>query len=143
MHLPVFTRPRLRDAHAFSRWGGVAAIAAGVAIFLCAAVARGQSVEPVEVEPRKVVDAVEETPPAPQSENPESNPEDDWTGDLGVRKLDSPPDIPESAPLVIDEKTPSLDTLTAAIPESNRELLEELFRGRFVRVKKFDPSELR
>lgn len=74
---------------------------------------------------------------------PESNPEDEWSDDFGAQESDSPADAPEPAPPIIVEKAPSLDTLTAAIPESNRELLEELFRGRFVRVRKFDPSELR
>ena len=84
-----------------------------------------------------------ETSPSQPDENPEANPEDNWDEGLTARELDSPADPPEPALPVIDEKVPSLETLTAAIPESNRELLEELFRGRFVRVKKFDPNELR
>lgn len=86
----------------------------------------------------------DESQPVVREESPESNPEEDWRSGPDVRDFDpSEGSEDEPAPPTVDEDAPSLDTLTAAIPETNRELLEELFRGRFVRVKKFDPNELR
>lgn len=97
-----------------------------------------------ESKPDEVAAVGEEPPPVVRDEPPESNAEEDWRGEDDTRDFDpSEASADEPAPPTVAENAPSLDTLTAAIPESNRELLEELFRGRFVRVRKFDPSELR
>jgi len=38
---------------------------------------------------------------------------------------------------------PSLESMLSKVPASNRELLDELFRGKFIGVRKIDESELR
>jgi hypothetical protein len=38
---------------------------------------------------------------------------------------------------------PSLESVLSKVPASNRELLDELFRGKFVGVRKIDERELR
>ncbi len=38
---------------------------------------------------------------------------------------------------------PELDAAVAALPESNRRSIEELFRGRFVAVRRIKPGRLR
>lgn len=97
-----------------------------------------------ESKPDEVAAERDEPPAVVRDEPPESNAEEDWEVEHGTRDFDpSEGSADPPAPPAVVENAPSLDSLTAAIPESNRELLEELFRGRFVRVRKFDPSELR
>ncbi len=91
---------------------------------------------------RAVTESGPEEPQDPQVEPPESSPEEGWRDDTEIRVVEQPTAI-ESEPAVEEGPAPSLESLTTGIPESNRELLEELFRGRFVRVRKLDPRELR
>ncbi|MBL4576176.1 MAG: hypothetical protein JKY51_08795 [Opitutaceae bacterium] len=43
----------------------------------------------------------------------------------------------------VQENQPELSSLVERIPESNRVALEELFRGKFVNVKKLGSNDLK
>ena len=63
----------------------------------------------------------------------------DWEpSEAGHRMRDPiPARIPESA------AAPTLEAVLERLPESNRDLLEELFRAKFVGVRKLDKNLLR
>jgi hypothetical protein len=42
-----------------------------------------------------------------------------------------------------NDDVPSLESIVSKIPASNREFFDELFRGKFVAVRKVDENELR
>jgi len=43
----------------------------------------------------------------------------------------------------VTTEAPTLEDLLSELPTSNRELLDELFRGRFIGVRKVDRKKLR
>ncbi|RKX35395.1 MAG: hypothetical protein DRP71_03795 [Verrucomicrobia bacterium] len=66
----------------------------------------------------------------------------------------TPDEVPNSTPIEVNRDSarecsgseadaPSLESMLSKVPASNRELLDELFRGKFIGVRKIDESELR